>query len=214
MSWALASWHYPAGVLIGLASAAPVGPINLLVIQRALCQNVPAALALGLAASLGDAMFGAVVGFGMAAVSTLFHEHVAAIRLLGGIIMLVFAVIVWRSVPKLKDDGTRLPALKMAAVTFGMAVTNPATLFFFIATFGAAGLTGIGHDTPEHRWHAALVVAGVFSGSMLWWVVVSSVAHAFRSRVADRHLAWLNHVTAGVLALFGLGAIGAGMMAA
>ena len=211
---ALTSMHYPAGVLIGLAAAAPVGPINLLVIQRALCQNVAAALVLGFGGAMGDALFAAIAGFGIAVVSTALHEHVEAIRFFGGAIMLMFAVLIWRASPHMADNGERLPALRMAAVTFGMTMTNPATLFFFVGSFGAAGFSGIGHDTPEHRWHSALLVAGVFSGSMLWWVVISSVARAFRGRVADRHLARLNHITAAALAVFGIGAIGAGLMAA
>lgn len=211
---ALASMHYPAGVLIGLAAAAPVGPINLLVIQRALCQNVAAALLLGFGGAMGDALFGAVAAFGIAVVATVLSDHVEAIRLAGGAIMLAFAVLIWRAAPQLTGKGEPVPALRMAAVTFGMTMTNPATLFFFIGSFGAAGFTGIGHDTPEQRLHSTLLVAGVFTGSMLWWLLISAVARAFRGRIGDRHLARLNQITAAALALFGLGAIGVGLMAA
>ena len=217
MSWhnpALTSLHYPAGVLIGLASAAPVGPINLLVIQRALTQNIPAALVLGLGGALGDATFGAIAGFGIGAAAGLLHDHVALIRLLGGAIMLAFAVFIWRSTPHLHDGAEQTPAARMAAVAYGMTITNPATLFFFIGSFGAAGFAGIGHDTPEHRLNAALLVAGVFSGSMLWWLLISGAARSFRDRVSDRHLIWLNRITAAALALFGLGAVGSGILAA
>ena len=211
---ALSSLHFPAGVLIGLAGAAPVGPINLLVIQRALCQNVGAALVLGLGGAVGDALFGSVAGFGIAAVTTALNDHIEAIRLIGGAIMLAFAGLIWRGTPQLSGHGEQRPALRMAAVTLGMTVTNPATLFFFIGSIGAVGFVGIGHASPSAWLHSALLVAGVFTGSMLWWVIVSVSARRFRARIADRHLSRINKLTAGAVALFGIGAIGAGLMAA
>jgi len=79
--------------------------------------------------------------------------------------------------------------------------------------FGAIGFTGIGHDSGMHRFNAALLVIGVFTGSMLWWLVVTALAGRLRGRIADRHLALLNHVTAAVLAVFGAGAVLAGVTA-
>ncbi len=210
---ALTSLHYPAGIIIGLVSAAPVGPINLLVIQRALTQSIPAALVLSLGGALGDCTFGTIAAFGIGAAAHLLHDHTGAIRLIGGLIMLAFAAFVWRSTPHLRDETAQASPGRMALVAYGMVITNPATLFFFVASFGAAGIAGIGHDTPVHRLNAALVVAGVFSGSMIWWLFISSAAHALRNRVTDRHLAWLNCVTAAALAVFGTAAIGAGVLA-
>ncbi len=210
---ALTSLHFPAGIVIGLVSAAPVGPINLLVIQRALTQNIPAALIISIGGALGDCTFGTIAAFGIGAAASLWHDHTATIRLVGGLIMLAFAVFVWRSTPHLRDDGTQASPGRMAVIAYGMVMTNPATLFFFVASFGAAGLAGMGHDTSAHRLNAGLVVAGVFSGSMVWWLIISSAAHSFRSRITDRHLVWLNRGTAAALTLFGLAAIGAGAMA-
>jgi len=211
---ALTSLHFPAGVVIGLVSAAPVGPINLLVIQRALTQNIPAALILGIGGALGDCTFAAIAAFGLGAAASLLHDHTAVIRIIGGLIMLAFAVFVWQSTPHLHDDAAQASPPRIALVAYGMVLTNPATLFFFVASFGAAGIDGIGHDTPAHRFNAALVVAGVFIGSMFWWSFISSVARSFRSRITDRHLAWLNRGTAAALALFGLAAVGVGALAA
>ncbi len=211
---ALTSLHFPAGVVIGLVSAAPVGPINLLVIQRALTQNIPAALILGIGGALGDCTFATIAAFGLGAAAGLLHDHTAAIRLIGGLIMLAFAVFVWRSTPHLHDGDAQASPARMALVAYGMVITNPATLFFFVASIGAAGIAGIGHDTSDHRLNAALVVAGVFSGSMVWWLIISGIARSFRSRITDRHLTWMNRGTAAALALFGVAAVGAGALAA
>ena len=211
----LSAAYLPAGIGIGLAAAAPVGPINLLVIQRTLTRGQPAALLAGAAAAVGDALFAVVAAFGLGAVQSLIDAHGSLVRLAGGLIMLAFAVIVWRSVPTLggKRDDDGLSSPRLAAMVLGMTLTNPATLFFFLGSFGAIGFVAIGHGAPANLVHSALVVGGVFAGSMLWWLVVSSGARALRDRVTDRHLRWLNRITAAALALFGVLAVIRGVAA-
>lgn len=203
----LASAHFPVGVAIGVAAAAPVGPINLLVIQRALGGERGAALLLGLGGALGDAVFAGVAAFGLAAVTRLLDVHEGLIRIVGGIVMLAFAVVIWRAAPHLGDARPRTSPPRMAVAVFGMTLTNPATLFFFLGSFSAVRFVAIGHDTPLRLFNAGLVVAGVFLGSMLWWVIVSWGAMALRGRITDARLVVLNHATAVVLALFGAAAV-------
>lgn len=204
--------YFPAGALIGLASAAPVGPVNLLVIQRTLTAHTAGALLLGAAGATGDALFAAAAAFGVGAVAHLLADHALALRCGGGLIMLVFAVVIWRSAPTLREDD-QASALRMAAATLTLTLTNPATILFFVGAFGAVGFTGIGHDTPEHRVNAALVVAGAFTGSMLWWLIVTGVARRLRGRITDRTLRTLNRGTAIALGVFAVAAFIAGVTA-
>ena len=208
---AVSTLYFPAGALIGLASAAPVGPVNLLVIQRTLTAHTAGALLLGAGGALGDSLFAAVTAFGVGAVTTLIADHALAIRLGGGLIMLAFALVIWRSAPKLRGDEHQAPALRMALATLTLTLTNPATILFFIGAFGAVGFTGIGHDTPDHRVNAALVVAGTFTGSMLWWIAVTAVARRLRGRITDGHLVTLNKGTAIALGLFAFAAVVTGV---
>jgi threonine/homoserine/homoserine lactone efflux protein len=208
----LSTLYFPAGALIGLASAAPVGPVNLLVIQRTLTAHSAGALLLGAAGAVGDAVFAAAAAFGVGAVAHLLADHAMVLRLGGGLIMLAFAVVIWRSAPKLRD-GEQASALRMAAATLTLTLTNPATILFFVGAFGAVGFTGIGHDSPPHRFHAALVVAGAFCGSMLWWLIVTGVTRRLRDRITDRTLRTLNRGTAIALGVFAVAAVIAGVTA-
>ena len=209
---ALTTLYFPAGALIGMASAAPIGPVNLLVIQRTLTAHTAGALVLGMGGAIGDSLFAAIAAFGVSAVTQLFADHALAIRVGGGLIMLVFAAFIWRSVPKLRGDDDQAPALRMAIATLTLTLTNPATILFFVGAFGAVGFSGIGHDTPDHRLNAALVVAGTFCGSMLWWLGVTGVARRLRGRLDDGHLIRLNHLTAIGLVLFAVAAVAAGVL--
>ncbi len=208
----LSTLYFPAGALIGLASAAPVGPVNLLVIQRTLSAHTAGALLLGAAGAVGDALFAAAAAFGVAAVAHALADHALVLRLGGGLIMLAFAIVIWRSTPKLRSDD-QASIVRMAAATLTLTLTNPATILFFVAAFGAVGFSGIGHASADQRLHAGLVVAGTFSGSMLWWLIVTGVARRLRGRITDRHLRLLNRGTAVLLAVFALGAVVSGVVA-
>ncbi len=207
----LSTAYLPAGIAIGLAGAAPVGPINLIVMQRTLTRGQPSALLAGSAGALGDAIFAAVAAFGLGAVRLLIDEHSATVRIVGGVIMIAFAWLVWRSSPHLDRARTELPDGRLGAMILGMTLTNPGSLFFFLGSFGAIGFVEIGHGSPARLVNSALVVAGAFAGSMLWWLVISSGTLALRERVTDRHLRWLNRGTAAALALFGAGAVAFGL---
>lgn len=207
----LATLYFPAGVGIGLGAAAPVGPVNLLVIQRSLAAGRGPALVLGAGAALGDCAFAAVAAFGLGAIGGLVAQYDAAIRIIGGAMLLGFALVVWRSSPHLDPGADRTGNERLALASLFLTITNPATLLFFVGSFGAIGFLELGHDTLHHRINAALIVSGVASGSMLWWLVVSGIAVRLRDRVSDAHLRLLNHGTAAALGVFGVIACGAGV---
>lgn len=206
----LATWYLPAGVLIGIAAAAPIGPVNILVIQRSLQRGRRSALTMAGGAALGDGAFAAAAAFGITAIQTAIGAHDGLLRLAGGAIILGFAVVLWRANPRLSAPLQRVPRTRhMALATFLLTVTNPATILWFLATFGTIGFREVGFGVPGGVRHALLLVAGVMLGSMLWWLFVSGLASRWRGRLADHHLLRLNQGSAGLLALFGLGAFAA-----
>jgi threonine/homoserine/homoserine lactone efflux protein len=212
LNW-LANWYFPAGLLIGFVAAAPIGPVNILVIQRALQRNVRSAMVLGLGAAVGDALFCAIAAFGLAALTAELNASKDLMRILGGIIMLAFAIALWRSQPQLNEPGKKLPrARHLAVAIFAMTVTNPATILWFVATFQAIGFADIGWATSKSASHSGLIIVGVFAGSILWWLCISGFAAMWRHKLTDKHLNTANHIAAAILLLSGLAAITAGIM--
>jgi putative LysE/RhtB family amino acid efflux pump len=203
----LATLYIPAGLVIGLGAAAPVGPVNLLVIRQALSGQRAAAITIGAGAALADMTFALAAAFGLGALGTLFDRHDSLIRIVGGAVMLAFAVIVWRSAPRLGGAVAPVPRSRLLAMGLSMAVTNPASLLFFVGSFSAIGFLGLGHDTSQHRVNSVLVALSVFAGSMAWWAFVSALAMRFRDRLSNGLLVLLNHGTAVALGLFGVGAV-------
>jgi threonine/homoserine/homoserine lactone efflux protein len=209
----LSSWYFPAGVAIGFVAAAPIGPVNILVIQRTLQRSVQSALVLGLGAAMGDALFAAFAAFGLATLTAELNASKDMMRIIGGVIMLGFASALWRTHPHLNEPGRKLPrAPHLAAAIFFMTITNPATILWFVATFQAIGFADIGWDSNRSAGHSALIVLGVLAGSILWWLCLSGFTARWRHRLTDRHLGLANHIAAAILLLSGTAAILAGIL--
>lgn len=201
------------GIVIGVAAAAPIGPVNILVIQRVLSRGLPSGLLMGFGGALGDALFALVAAFGFTALAGLINAHGDPARLVGGLILIGFGLMVWRSAPHLADPGRPVPrARHMALATFVLTITNPATILWFAGAFGSIGFRAIGHGSLETIGHSALLVLGVFLGSMLWWLSVGLLSLRLKGRMADRHLVVINHVSAVALVLFGIAALVAGVL--
>jgi threonine/homoserine/homoserine lactone efflux protein len=79
-------------------------------------------------------------------------------------------------------------------------LTNPATILSFIAVFAGLGLATAGGSYGA----AVLLVSGVFLGSALWWLLLSSGVGFFRSRLTPKHLKWLNRISGAILLGFGI----------
>ncbi len=67
--------------MIGFSIAAPVGPIGVLCIRRTLTDGRVTGLAVGLGAAAAGAVYGAIAGFGLTAVSSLLVRQQGALRL-------------------------------------------------------------------------------------------------------------------------------------
>ena len=75
------------------------------------------------------------------------------------------------------------------------------TILAFAAIF--AGLGTAGGDYAA----AALLVLGVFSGSALWWLALSSAFGLLRGRVTPAGLRWVNRISGLIILGFGLTAL-------
>jgi threonine/homoserine/homoserine lactone efflux protein len=189
------------GLAIGFVLAAPVGPVGLLCIRRALQVGREAALVAGLGAALGDTIFGAVAGLGLTMVSSFLLNHQLLIRLVGGCFLILLGLKSWRDSDRPAcAEGNGGGLLKDACSTFLLTLSNPATILAAVGVFAALGAIGL--DDPMS---ASLLIIGVFFGSTLWWVLLTSVASAMRSRFSADRLRVLNHITAGLLSLTGGG---------
>lgn len=192
------------GVAIGIGVNAPVGPVNVMCIHRAVRNGPASAMAAGAGAFVADVLFAGLAAFGVTAISTFIEGHLAVIKVLGGAILIAFGVKLLyapRSSAQGPANDSTLSLFKAAFASFALTVTNPAVLLGFFAIFG--GLAGIGEKTGDYA-TAALLTLGVAIGSAAWWLGLSTGASRLREHIAENWLGRLNAVSGGGLALFGL----------
>ena len=202
------------GIVFGFFLALPVSPVGVLCVQRTLSQGRMHGLISGLGAAFGDALYGAVAAFGISAVEDWITGHQGALRLVGGIILLLLAL---RTVIAMVHahpvtDGTDEKIQKRIVThslvkdflsTFMLAITNPITFIAFAGLLATLGFTEAGRSIGN----ASILVAGVFAGSALWWIALSTTANVFRPIVDGSYQMWMDRLVAFVLAGFGIYAL-------
>ena len=199
-------WLLGKGVVIGFAIAAPVGPIGVLCIRRSLQDGLISGLVCGLGAASADTAYGAIAGFGLVSVIGLLHDHQEVIRLVGGLLLCLFGFKLLLTVPSTEDQGNDSYRLAGAYVScFVLALTNPATIFAFLAVFASLGLA----DEADGYGAASLLTAGVFVGAALWWLLLSGVAGLMREHFSLSGLTWVNRISGVLVFVFGLVALAA-----
>lgn len=196
------------GMVLGLAIAAPVGPIGLLCIRRTLQHGPVMGFFTGFGAAIADTIYGAIAAFGVSKALSFLRGHETAFQLVGGLFLMVVAIRTFRQRPADEEreaaaapDSTTWIGGFMTGLT--LTLTNPATIMAFIAIFAGFGLGG-SLDTLD----ASTLVVGVFLGASLWWLALSTGVAAIRHRISDASLTRLNHYTGVALALFSVWALG------
>lgn len=192
------------GALIGLSIAAPVGPVGALTIRRTLAQGQAIGLATGMGAATADAIYGALAGFGLAALTDTLITHAGWLRLFGGAFLLYLGAKTFFAQPSAPDTTPATHGLAAAyGSTFLLTLANPATILSFLGIFAGLGLAGVQRSYGL----AALFVAGVFAGSALWWLILSWSVARLRGRLPPQALRWVNWISGTVIAGFGVAAL-------
>ncbi|MFC7203795.1 LysE family translocator [Haloferax namakaokahaiae] len=189
------------GLVLGFSIAAPVGPIGVLCVQRTLANGRLSGFVSGLGAASADAVYGALVAFGITALSSALLDSQTAIRIGGGLLLLYLGVQAFRAEPADRDDAP-VDAQSLAAdyaSTFLLTITNPVTILAFVSIFAGLGV-GLSGDVGD----AAVLVGGVFLGSALWWFVLSTGVSLFRTRFTTEAMRLINRFAGLVIVGFGV----------
>jgi threonine/homoserine/homoserine lactone efflux protein len=194
------------GIAVGLAIAAPVGPIGVLCISRTLHHGAWIGLASGLGAACADAVYGAIAGFGGSSVAGFLVDFQDMLRVFGGAFLLVLGIRILARGPAHEASQPAWGETRLAgayASCFLLTLTNPTTILSFVAIFAGLGLVQEGGDYAS----AVSLVLGVFLGSALWWLALSGMVGVLRGHVTPRVLVWVNRVSGAVISGFGIGAL-------
>lgn len=199
-----AGWFLIKGFALGFSIAAPIGPMGVLCIRRTLAEGRASGVVTGLGVASADAFYSSVAGFGLAFLSNFLVSQQTWLRLVGGVFLCYLGLKTLLSRPAKTTAVARGAGLLGAyASALLLTLTNPLTILTFAAIFAGLGLTAIGGDYAK----ASALVAGVFTGSAMWWLILSSGVNLFQAKLNLGQLRWMNRVSGIVIAGFGLFAL-------
>ncbi len=190
------------GIAIGFTIAAPIGPVGILCVKRALSHGRWAGIAAAMGAAFADSAFGAVVGLGIGTIPILLAQYQVPLRIIGGLFLLILGL-------RLLKNGTSAASgcqvdegnwLKDCISSFIITITNPGTMLGVVGVFAALGPMGQVVALPDR----IMLVGGIFLGSVLWWTVLSSIASALRNRITPKGVHRFGQVSGLVLLVLGI----------
>jgi threonine/homoserine/homoserine lactone efflux protein len=155
----------------------------------------------GLGAATADSVYAIVAAFGITLISNFIIEHEYSIRLVGGILLILLGLrtLFVHRVEKAPKNG--LNGHASAYVTmFLLTFTNPMTLFAFAVVFAGIGASSAVADTLT----AGFLVAGVFLGSALWFLIITTAVHLYKEKFKLWGLKVVNIIAGSFILLCGI----------
>lgn len=189
------------GIAVGFVIAAPVGPVGMMCIHRTITDGKIFGFVTGLGAAIADTLYGCIAAFGLGFLAAELINYQMPLRGFGGVVLCVIGAraLLNRRAPK-PVAPKRDQLFRVFVSSFIVTVTNPLTMLSFVAIFAAIAIAEV---REQMGWGIALV-AGVFIGSGLWWVLLTSISGIFHKRLDDTTAIWVGRVSGGVILGFGV----------
>ena len=198
------------GLVLAFGISIPVGPINIICVQRTLAEGRRAGLAAGLGAAVADSIYGLVAVLGLSLVAPYIEAYRTELRVIGGLVLLALGSKMiydaYRQIPRRRRPQRRSVVREYAShvgaflSTFVLTLTNPFTVIAFGAMFATLGIA----ERDLSRLAEGSLVLGVFVGASLWWLTLVMIVAAFRRKLTVRWMVYANRIAAVAMTLFGL----------
>jgi len=192
-------------IISGFLLAAPIGPVNLICIRYTLNEGRISGLVIGMGAALADVAYGSAAAAGLSALTAFIHQYDIAFRWGGGLFIIYLGFLTFRANPTSDDKNKRCNRnlYNQFVAAYLLTLTNPVTIFTFIAAFSSFGIAVLVTDL----FTTCLAALGVFIGSALWWIALTSIVCHFRSRVTPPIIVLINKSAGIIIALLGMASI-------
>ena len=188
------------GILMGLICGVPIGAIGALCIQRSLSYGIKSGIITGIGSSIADCFYASVSTFGITLISNFITKHQVIINIIGGILVIIMCISVifkQQNNTVIKKEHPYYTTMLLSSL--GIGLINPAVLIIFmlaLSYFNIDGRQGILNDV--------IFIAGVFAGTMIWWIVLSTLSGMIRKKYGNNGFKKLNIIFGTVMIGFGI----------
>jgi threonine/homoserine/homoserine lactone efflux protein len=188
------------GIAVGAVIAVPVGPVGILCLRKTIFDGQLAGLVAGLGAASADAFFGIIAAFGLTFISKWLLGYESLLRAAGGCYLVYAGARALSSPPEVaREQSDPETLVRSFATTFVLSITNPITIIVFLGIFEVLGLSGARATLLS----AGILVIGVWTGSLAWWLALILVIGIFRRWIRTHHLVWISRGSGAILFLSG-----------
>ncbi|MEA4916256.1 LysE family translocator [Proteiniphilum sp.] len=195
------------GFLIGLLVSAPMGPINMLVIQRTLNRGWTHGFVTGLGAMLSDLTYAVITLVGLSFVADFFDEYEQIIQIVGSIILFFFGLRVCKANPLRDWTPDKLPQetryIRDFVSSFLLTFSNVAIVLIFMGFYARFSFNPLGDGINFFTAGLIAFIVAVFA----WWFLLTSLVARLRKHFNRRGLVLLNRSVGTLLMLLGIGGI-------
>lgn len=215
------------GLVFGLLVSAPMGPTGILVIQRTLNKGWLPGFMTGLGAVLSDLFYAILSTFAVSLIVDWIEVHETTLLFAAGILIACYGFYLWRSNPAsaLNSKEAQNPKMPLEVRTmhkvpgwsflkfffsgFGLTVSNPAIVFFFLMLFSRAGFIFV---AAENNWGFYLLFfASIVCGAVCWWLLITWLINKVRNHFKIRTLRLINRSIAIIMLVIALWGVGRGI---
>jgi len=186
------------GFIAGFTLAAPGEAIGFLEIKETE-RSALMGIVTGFAAATADLFYGILAVLIFQISSPLLHGNQTLLTIFGGLFLCAFGAERFFNTPFLNKvkaiDGSMI---RVFVATFLFTLTNVSTILEFIALFIGFDIEFTGYQ------ELSIFVAGVFFGSLFWWIALSITDDLFKKKIAMKILRYLNYASGITIFLFGM----------
>jgi threonine/homoserine/homoserine lactone efflux protein len=196
------------GLLVGIIVSAPMGPIGVLCVQKTVNKGQLLGFFSGLGAATADTFYAILAVFGVTFLTNFLAKNQLFLQVVGITVLLILGFRMIFNNPIKQYRYNRASSKKTSAIkdylsVFFLTISNPLTIIFFGAAFAMLGLLS---DNLSQR-NNLLLVAGIFSGASLWWLLLTYVVNIFRKKFRLRNIFMLNRVSGIIIIVLSIAAI-------
>lgn len=170
---------------VAVAAAAPLGPISILTIQRAMSMGFGRAFWPTIGAVAADGLFGFIAALGSGYLTEAIMGGRFWLRLAGSVILVAMGIRLSRHhmmARALPEDSFGI--WQLGLLNFTLVLSNPLTLGFYLAAFAFMGLESKHMLSSQ----SLLLGAGIVTGSVAWFSCISLAAARLQLRLSEGFL--------------------------
>jgi threonine/homoserine/homoserine lactone efflux protein len=192
-------------LVLGVGVSAPPGPNAMLMINRTLRRGHFSGFMTGMGVATADTIFAIIAGLGLSYIISFVNQQSFYIKIIAGLIVAAIGLKLFFSNPvpdirgKMRDSMKSSPFHDYLSV-FMLALTNPFSIFIFIALFPGMNInfSGSGLLIP------LVIITGIFTGASLWWFSFSWIVNHFSRSMRLRSVVTLTRISGAVIITIGV----------